>query len=168
MSYVYQAGLPHQQRRRRAFAIVGLLVALVFLVVLTIAVLVLRDRADDSGAVTSATPCRTAEAETPAPSNITVNVYNSTQRTGLAANTAADLRTHRFQIGAVGDDPRGTPIDDVAEIRHGQAGKDAATVLATRVRGARLMADERDEASLDLVLGERFSVVAPRPTPSGC
>lgn len=95
-------------------------------------------------------------------------MYNSTQRAGLAATTANDLSTHRFQIGSVGDDPLGATISDVAEIRHGAKGKDAAEVLASRVRGARLVVDERSDGFIDLALGQRFSVVTPRPAPSGC
>lgn len=168
MPYVYEAGLPRAQRRRRAVVLVGLLVAVVLLGVLAILGLVLRDGTKDSGASSAATPCRTAEAETPAPDSIVVNVYNSTQRTGLAATTATDLSTHRFHIGSVGDDPLGAAINDVAEIRHGRKGKDAAEVLKSRVRGARLVVDERSDGSVDLALGQRFSVVTSRSGPSGC
>ncbi|WP_168582446.1 LytR C-terminal domain-containing protein [Gephyromycinifex aptenodytis] len=168
MSYVQQRGLPARVRRRRALLLLALVCTLVLILVLAIAGLLLRKPDPGGTPATGAQPCPSASAEVPSPDTIVVNVYNSTNRTGLARNTAKDLGTHRFQVGEVGDDPLAASIADVAEIRYGPAGEQAAKVLATRVRGARLVADKRTGTSVDLVLGERFSVVSPRSTATDC
>lgn len=164
MSYVYEAGMPRDQRRRRALAMAALAVVGVLLLVAGVTWFFLRG--DD--ATPAAAPCATATAEQPPPNLIVVNVYNATQRTGLAAQAAGDLRTQSFDIAAIGDDPQDATISDVAEIRHGPAGADAAAVLAKRVRGAQLVADDRTDSTVDLVLGARFSAVVVPPTPTSC
>ena len=57
-------------------------------------------------AVASASPAAGATAAAlPKPAQITVNVYNATTRTGLAKDTADELRKRGFKIGDVGNAP---------------------------------------------------------------
>lgn len=93
----------------------------------------------------------------PKPSQIKVNVYNTTWRAGLAALAAADLEARTFQIDQVGNDPTGSFLpDDVAVIRFGADGLDQAKVLQQHLPGARLQQDERGGSELDLVLGNGY------------
>lgn len=131
------------------------------------------------------TPCVTVTvvpADTlPSPTDVTTNVYNSTDRTGLAAATGEELKSRGFVIGTVANDPLGKTITGVAEIRHGPKGAQAAALMAYYLPGARLVDDERTDATIDTVLGAGFLDVAPQaevdaaidtptpsPSPSGC
>ncbi|MFD0329774.1 LytR C-terminal domain-containing protein [Streptacidiphilus monticola] len=58
------------------------------------------DAAGSAGASASASP-----SALPSPSAITVNVYNATTRTGLAGNTANQLKARGFKIGKIGNAP---------------------------------------------------------------
>lgn len=111
----------------------------------------------------------------PEPSAITVNVYNTTWREGLATQAAAELRGRSFRTGAVGNDPIKSFLpDDVAVIRFGPEGIDQADVLRTHLPGARMQQDERASTEVDLVLGNGYDhllplsrvVVPPKPPPS--
>lgn len=131
------------------------------------------------------TPCVTVTvipADTlPAPADVTTNVYNATDRTGLAAATAEELKARGFVIGTVANDPLGKTITGVAEVRHGPKGADAARLMAFYLPDAKLVDDGRSDASIDTVLGAGFMDVAPQaevdaaidtptpsPSPSGC
>jgi hypothetical protein len=102
------------------------------------------------------------------PRAVTVNVYNSTDRAGLAASVAKSLRTQGFTVADVANDPLGRPISGVGEIRHGRTGAAGATLAAKRLSGAKLVLDNRTDASIDLVLGTKFTAlsVPPKVTPA--
>jgi len=117
----------------------------------------------------------------PRASQVTVNVYNSTNRFGLAGDTAKLLSVRGFKIGAVENDPLGLPIEGVGEIRHGPGGEAAAKLIAFHVQGATLVNDSRKGKKVDVSLGRQFleltndaEVVAqlaepsPSPSPEGC
>lgn len=117
----------------------------------------------------------------PRASQVTVNVYNSTNRVGLAGDTAKLLSVRGFKIGAVENDPLGLPIEGVGEIRHGPNGEAAAKLIAFHVPGATLVNDSRKGKKVDVSLGRQFleltndaEVVAqlaepsPSPSPEGC
>lgn len=127
-------------------------------------------------------PCVTVTvtpgAGLPSTSQVTTNVYNATDRTGLAATTAEELQRRGFVIGTIDNDPLGKSVSGVAEIRHGPSGKSAAELMAFYVPGAVLVDDGRDDATVDTVLGAAFTqvaaqsevedaILAPSPSPSG-
>ncbi|MGP3999551.1 LytR C-terminal domain-containing protein [Streptomyces sp. 8N706] len=136
------------------------------------------------------TECRPVAAPTvsakpvPQPGEITVNVYNATARSGLAKQTADELKKRGFKVGKVGNAPaaydkkvKGTGIllgaPDVADGR--------MKVLGTQLGGASTQADQRKGEDVDLIIGDRFEALAekkdadqalvaltgPSPTPSG-
>jgi len=115
---------------------------------------------------TSAAPCVTTTAQPgvvlPKPGTVTVNVYNATNRAGLAKRTGAVLATRGFPIGHVANDPLGKSVKGVAEIRYGPSGEQGAKLMLYYVPGAVLVVDKRTDASVDLVLGEKFKQVAPQ------
>lgn len=93
----------------------------------------------------------------PLPAQITVNVYNTTFRSGLATDVSKQLTGRGFVSGTYGNDPdNGFLPDDVAVIRHGEDGVDAARVVAQHVPGARLQLISRGGTSVDVLLGNRF------------
>ncbi len=100
----------------------------------------------------------------PKPATVTANVYNATTRAGLAKRTATDLKTRGFGIGTIANDPLGKAVAGVAEIRYGTAGKDNATLMRFYVIGATLVLDKRTDATIDVVIGEKFTTVTPQKT----
>jgi len=169
----------HRRRRRRRAAITMTLVALVMLGTFTYAAAYFQGwvgtRAAPKPAASAACqPAAPVKALTP--SSVTLNVYNSTDRSGLAASVAKSLRTLGFKVVDVANDPLGRPISGAGEIRHGPTGAAAAALAATRLSGAKLVLDNRTDSSVDLVLGTTFRAltvppkVAPpkpsKPTPS--
>ena len=105
--------------------------------------------------------CPTPTATTGAPpftpvaaARIRVNVFNSTQRDGLAASVARELRQRGFRVAAVANDPRRRKVSAAAEVRHGPRGYAQARTLAAHVEGPVVLApDRRADASVDLALG---------------
>ena len=95
-----------------------------------------------------------------------MNVYNATGRAGLAAATADRLRARRFAVGDVANDPKRSKVPGSALIRYGRKGSAGAKLVATQVAGAKLKADTRTDAVVDLVLGTTFSTLTPVPTAS--
>lgn len=108
-------------------------------------------------------PCETtlvAPAETlPRPDAVVVNVYNSTQRGGLAGTTAADLSQRGFRINKVENDPLGVSLRGVGEIRYGPSGADNARLLEFYFPGAVLVDDGRAGPRVDISLGRGFEAV---------
>ena len=101
-------------------------------------------------------------APPPLPSEIQINVYNTTWKEGLASEAAAALRDRRFIVSNVGNDPiRSFLPNDVAVIRFGPDGLDAAKVLQTHLPGARMQQDERTTKDIDLVLGNGYADLLP-------
>ncbi len=109
------------------------------------------------------------------PSQVTVNVYNATSRTGLAASVGRIVTARGFVLGTVANDPAKKSIPGTAEVRYGAAGERAAKLVQTLVAGATLVKDTRADASVDLVLGSGYKELvtatgtASLPTaPPGC
>lgn len=98
----------------------------------------------------------------PAPQTITVNVFNSTKRVGLASITGIDLKLRGFKQGVVASSSE--DLQGIGEIRYGAAAKQQAQRLAAYVPGALLKQVKRADAkdlSVDLVLGPAFGNIAP-------
>ncbi|MGB7819198.1 MAG: LytR C-terminal domain-containing protein [Ornithinibacter sp.] len=97
----------------------------------------------------------------------TVNVYNATNRTGLAGSTAKDLEELGFGVDEVANDPTNRDTPAVAEVRHGPKGEaQAALVLSAMPEDTVLVNDKRKGNVVDVALGTGFTAVV-TPTPSG-
>lgn len=121
-----------------------------------------------SGAVAAPRRCPAAKP-TPAtllkPGQVNVNVYNSTNRFGLAASVSEKLDARGYKIVKVDNDPLQRSISGVAEIRHGEQGIGAARTILAVAPGAELVADARKTTRVDLVLGKRYDALAAKPEP---
>ncbi|MBL1096401.1 LytR C-terminal domain-containing protein [Streptomyces sp. 205] len=126
---------------------------------------------------------RTA-ASLPEPADITVNVYNATPRSGLAKDTADELKKRGFKIGKVGNAPSAYDKKvKAAGILLGapDATKGAFHVLGTQLDGAETKNDARRGKDVDLIIGSGFkdlvkqkdadkamaTLAKPEPAPSG-
>jgi hypothetical protein len=125
-------------------------------------------RSDDSGvkAVAPKTCTSTAAASTPtvlpATASVSIDVLNSTTKTGLATTTGAQLVKDGFKQSAIptNDTTARYPVAGVAELRFGPAGKPGADLLAFYLPGATEIADTRAGAVVDVALGAKFTAVA--------
>jgi len=117
----------------------------------------------------------------PLASRVTMNVYNSTKRVGLAGEAAKILGVRGFAIAQVENDPLGVVIEGEGEIRYGPKGDAGAQLMAYHFPGATLINDARGGKRIDVVLGQQFAdfandaqVVsqlaqpAPSASPEGC
>jgi hypothetical protein len=145
-------------------------------------------KADCASKATPSAKAAAAAAELavtlPEPGQITVNVLNATARSGLAKETADELKKRGFKIGDVGN---ATAAYDKkvpgAGILLGAKAADRAAlpVLNTQLSGAELKTDGRTKATtVDLIIGTKFKALTkkedadnaltvlaqPRPTPS--
>lgn len=113
-----------------------------------------------SAKASTASTTSTAAGTLPRPGQITVNVLNATPRSGLAKQTADELKKRGFRIGDVGN---ATATYDKkvngAGILLGAkgAGQAALPVLGTQLSGAEVKTDGRAQADrVDLIIGNAF------------
>jgi hypothetical protein len=167
MSMLSGTGLDQSSARRRRPVATTILVVLMMVVLFgaTYAgVRLLRGESDPAPTAATPTPCVTTTVQPglalPKPATVTVNVYNATGRSGLARDTSEVLKSRGFGIGSIANDPLGTSVAGVAEVRHGPEGLAGAQLVAFYVPGAVLVADTRTDATVDLVVGEEFTRIA--------
>lgn len=104
-------------------------------------------------------PCP-PEGALPVPyAQISVNVLNGTARSGLAAATGAELGGRGLVIVSQGNAE--TRHSDPALVRSGPQGVAHAYTLAAMVTGALVELDERQDATVNLVLGAAFDGLLP-------
>jgi hypothetical protein len=112
-----------------------------------------------------AATCTPYDPKAVTPANTRVNVYNASDRVGLAGSVARSLRERGFVIGKVANDPSSRKAPKVAEIRYGPKGEAHAKLLRTSLpKGTTLVKDKRKAVTVDLALGQRYTTLAPVPT----
>jgi hypothetical protein len=164
VSHVVESAASRRHRRNRRTAIVLIVVAAALAAAFYYAASYLnRPRTP------AATDCPTTDitAGAPAalsPGQVTVNVYNATNRAGLAADTAKNVKARGFVVAAVANDPAKKKIDGVGEVRFGPNGKPGAELVVALLDGVTPLQDTRADASVDLVLGNGFKALNPAPT----
>jgi hypothetical protein len=98
------------------------------------------------------------------PSDISLDVLNATETSGLAATVAEELTAQGFSVGDVGNESAavGTTI-----VRHGPDSLEQARTVAAAIPGARLKENERVVGSdgLQLVIGPNYTEVVPVEVP---
>lgn len=164
MSYIVESGASRSRRSRRRRAVITLLVvALMLFFAFWYAYSYYRSSGQAVAApaptCTTAAPARAAKATAPKPADITVNVYNATDRDGLAGKTASDVRERGFKVATVTNDPLQRSVAGTAEVRYGKSGAAKAKVVLALVKGAKPVRDARTDASVDLVLGDKFTAL---------
>lgn len=108
-------------------------------------------------AASQSAPCPPPDS-LPAPfGEITVNVLNATDQSGLAASTASGLAQYGVVISQEGN--YGGTLEGVATVVSGPRGLQAAYTVAELMAGATVTLDGRDDATIDVVLGGAFSEV---------
>jgi hypothetical protein len=112
-----------------------------------------------------AATCAPYDPDVVTPETTRVNVYNASDRVGLAGSVARSLRERGFVIAKVANDPSSRKAPKVAEIRYGAKGEAQAKLLrSTLPKGTTLVKDKRKVATVDLALGAKYTTLAPVPT----
>lgn len=120
-----------------------------------------------------ATPTTTSSSSTsstapcPEPADVPVNVYNATNRAGLAAEVATALRARGFDVKTVANDPKRAQLTGPGQLRYGAAGAKGAERVAGHVGNFERKIDERSRPSVDVVLGPEYEqLVSPAEVPT--
>lgn len=92
---------------------------------------------------------------------VDVNVYNTSDRSGLAVATADALSACNFHVLDFGNDPLDADASVPASIRYGRTGLTSAQTLQLYVPAAQLIDDKRTNSTVDLVLGQGFGALTP-------
>ncbi|MDO5492481.1 MAG: LytR C-terminal domain-containing protein [Nesterenkonia sp.] len=91
---------------------------------------------------------------------VTVDVYNVTNRPGLAGGVAEDLSDRGYRVGQVDSDYAGDTGFDVI-IRAGDRGLRQAYTLQQEYSRTYLDVDDRDGFTVDLVIGDEYEGMVP-------
>ena len=144
------------RRRRRSLIVIGtVLLGLFFAFWYALSYY----QAESSAGGGAAAPtCIPYDPDAVTPEKTTVNVYNATDRNGLAASVSRSLAARGFVIDKVANDTSKRKAPPVAEVRHGPGGAaQAKLLLSTLPEGATAVADKRKGAVVDVALGAKFT-----------
>ncbi|QKE83539.1 LytR C-terminal domain-containing protein [Arthrobacter sp. NEB 688] len=115
-----------------------------------------------------AATCRPFDPDERVPGQVTVDVYNATNRANLASRTAQLLEKQGFVVGKVGNDESGRKTPAVAEVRYGPAGRaDGQFLLTVMPKGSKAVNDKRADGSVEIALGTKFTTLRPYVAPTG-
>src|SRR5690348_14794920 len=107
-------------------------------------------------------PCSTETVAVPlAPRDVALNVYNGTDRRGLAKSVAQEAGKRGFTVKAVANDPSKATVKGVAVIRFGPEGAESAALVHTYVPKATMVNDKRKGDAVDLVMGPSWKAFGP-------
>lgn len=144
----------HVRRRRRILhgavlvVLVGLIAAAIVVALAIMNGQIKVPTAESSGAAGSL--CPEATHDYMPPEKINLNVYNSTNRPGLAQAVADEFVARKFVVGAVGNTT--SSYRGLALIVSGAAGQAAAFTVQRHLPGSDYIQDDRTDSSVDIVL----------------
>ncbi|MEU9286816.1 LytR C-terminal domain-containing protein [Streptomyces sp. NPDC048275] len=142
------------------------------------------DCASKVSASSTASAAPAGPQDLPRPGQITVNVLNATPRSGLAKETADELKKRGFRIGDVGNatEAYDKKVEGSGILLGAESAVQAALpVLSTQLSDATVKTDGRAQADqVDLIIGDDFKALTkkedadkalavlaqPQPTPS--
>jgi hypothetical protein len=145
-------------RRQRRSAIVIALVLLSMAGAFYYASTYFRDTTPKPGPCTTAVPQQALR-----PNDVSLNVYNSTSRAGLAKTVASAAIDRGFKVKAVANDPKKAGVKQVAQIRFGPEGAASARLVKAHVPGAVYVNDKRKGDTVDLVVGRAWKSFGKEP-----
>ncbi|MGW4501454.1 LytR C-terminal domain-containing protein [Micromonospora sp. NPDC004336] len=142
----------------RALVVVGLLAVLALVFVVVALVRDTQGEASLAGGCPEGWPL--ADVTLREPKDVKINVFNGTDRIGLAGAIADDFRNRKFQVKKTADEKK--QIDDVAVLRYGPKGVGSAHLLrAYFLDEAEYEYDaKRTDDVVDVVLGSGFQQLA--------
>ena len=90
---------------------------------------------------------------------VSLNVFNSTGRPGLAKSVADEFAARKFAVGNVSNINAG--YRGVAEVVSGRAGQPAAFTVQRNLQGSDYFEDGRSDASVDVILSQDYKALVP-------
>ncbi|MET3921211.1 LytR C-terminal domain-containing protein [Arthrobacter sp. UYEF20] len=102
--------------------------------------------------------CPDATYDYTPPDKINLNVFNSTNRPGLAQSVADEFAARHFIVGAVGNTT--SSYRGVALIVSGAAGQPAAFTVQRNLAGSDYLQDARTDPSVDVILTGDYKELA--------
>ena len=90
---------------------------------------------------------------------INLNVYNATNRPGLARTVADEFVARKFVVGAVANTEAG--YRGIAAVVSGPAGQSAALSVQRNLPGSDYFQDGRTDGSVDVILAQDYKALAP-------
>lgn len=149
----------------RALTVVGVMVVCALILVGTV---LIKDTQSKAGATGECPPGHVpVDLRLPDEKDIKINVYNATDRRGLAESIAAEFANRDFTVAnqdkiRQANDPLKKRVEGVAELRYGPKAHGAAWVVSAYfLAEADLQIDlERSDDVVDVVLGDKFRQLA--------
>ncbi len=109
-------------------------------------------------------PCSSEPVVVPLqPRDVSLDVYNGSNRRGLAKAVSEEAGKRGFTIKAVANDPKKATVEGVALIRFGPDSEASAALVKKYVPGATLVNDKRKGDTVDLVVGPTWKAFGPTP-----
>lgn len=159
---------PATSRRRRSIITFGLVLLLLFFAVWYALSYIRADEARGEQ-TTSSTTTRSANPTCDiSPQQVEVNVYNATDRDGLAGRVAADLKKRGFNVKTIANDPKKAKLDGAGQLRYGSNGRKGADLVRVHTGTFEMIQDARKRTSVDVVLGPKFTKLSPEAELPGC
>lgn len=117
--------------------------------------------ADKEGEEAPIPPPCPAQEDTPVPySDVVVNVFNTTEVSGLAASASDEFIERGFEVGEVSNQE--APVHAPAELRFGPHAIAAAYTVEAQLDGAVLRLDEkRTDTVVDILIGDAYDELRP-------
>jgi hypothetical protein len=147
--------------RIRALVIVG---ALFLAALVLVTVSIVKDKQTRAAGASCAKNDVRVDTHLADSENIQLNVYNATDRPGLANEIAKELKQRKFKVDPekASNDPLGKPVDGVAVLRYGPKMVGAAWVLGSYFLNEAVLEFDpsRQDETIDVVLGPSFKKLA--------
>lgn len=165
--YVLESGMSTKRRQQRRTAITLILTLLLLFGAFWWAWSYIRD-GDATAAPTESITHTPGECVDP--KTVTINVYNGTNRAGLARTSADTLKAAGFKIGKVENWPDDKEVKSFAVLRFGPLAEGAATAFAEHYgQPVKLLPIEKMEGTtMYLILGQKFDGWAEFPEEPAC
>jgi hypothetical protein len=103
--------------------------------------------------------CPAATFDYTPPEQVNLNVYNSTNRAGLARSVADEFLARKFVVAAVANIDAG--YRGVAAVISGSAGQSAAFSVQRHLPGSDYFQDGRTDGTVDVILSQQYSALTP-------
>ena len=152
-------------RRRRAVITVGLALLMVFFAGWYSMSYIRADEASRSATSSSTSEPPACDLD---PSQVEVNVYNATDREGLAGRVAGDLKKRGFVVRTVANDPKQVEVTGRGQLRHGPNGSQGSQLVARHEGTVEDDPDDRERAAVDLVLGPDYQHLVDEDRAKAC
>lgn len=107
------------------------------------------------GAIPAGDQCPAGTQQPVVPERVQISVFNTTNEPGLASEVADELGDRRFRVAEV-DNDYFADTGFAGIIRVGDRGLRQAYTLQQHIPGTMVDFDDRDDFSVDLILGSEF------------